>query len=88
MSDWSELDAFLETDPADVGCDEAMRILHVYVDLVASGEDAAARYPGVASHLRQCGPCSEDFEGLLALVTDPPTEGLGERLRKKLLGGR
>ena len=23
MSDWHELDAFLETDPADVGCDEA-----------------------------------------------------------------
>ncbi len=88
MSDWSELDAFLETDPADVGCDEALRILHVYVDLVASGEDAAARYPGVASHLRQCGPCSDDFEGLLALVTDPPAEGLGERLRKKLRGGR
>lgn len=88
MSDWSELDAFLQTDPADVGCDEAMRILHVYVDLVASGADAAARYPGVASHLHQCGPCSEDFEGLLALVTDPPAEGLGGRLRKKLRPGR
>ena len=88
MSDWSELDAFLETDPADVGCDEAMRILDVYVELVASGEDAAARYPGVASHLRQCGPCSEDFEGLLALVTDPPTESLRERLRRNLRGRR
>ena len=88
MSDWPELDAFLETDPGDVGCDEAMRILHVYVDLVASGGDAAARYPGVASHLRQCGPCSEDFEGLLALVTDPPAQGLVRRLRKKLPGGR
>ena len=33
--------------------------------------DAAAaetRYPGIASHLRACGPCSEDFEGLLAAV--------------------
>jgi len=88
MSDWSELDAFLETDPADVGCDEAMRILDVYVELVASGEDAAARYPGVASHLRQCGPCSEDFEGLLALVTDPPSESLRERLRRNLRGRR
>lgn len=88
MSDWSELDAFLETDPADVGCDEAMRILHVYVELVAGGEDAAARYPGVASHLRQCGPCSEDFHGLLSLVTDPPSEGALTRMRKKLRGGR
>jgi hypothetical protein len=88
VSDWSELDAFLETDPQDVGCDEAMRILHIYVDLVAAGEDAAARYPGVASHLRQCGPCSEDFEGLLALVSDPPPEGLRATLRRKLRGGR
>jgi hypothetical protein len=88
MSDWSELDAFLETDPADVGCDEALRILHVYVELVADGEDAAARYPGVAAHLRQCGPCSEDFEGLLALVTDAPPSGLRDRLRRKLRGDR
>ena len=83
MSDWTELDAFLETDPADVGCDEAMRILHVYVDLVVSGEDAGARYPGVAAHLHQCGPCSEDFEGLLALVSDPPADGFRDALRKK-----
>jgi hypothetical protein len=88
MTDWSELDAFLETDPADVGCDEAMRILHVYVELVASGKDAAARFPGVASHLRQCGPCGEDFEGLLALVTDPPADGVRERLRKKFRRSR
>jgi RNA polymerase sigma-70 factor (ECF subfamily) len=88
VSDWSQLDAFLRTDPADVGCDEALRILHVYVELVASGEDAGPRYPGVASHLHQCGPCGEDFEGLLALVTDPPTSGARTRLRKILRGRR
>jgi len=88
MSEWSELDAFLETDPADVGCDEALRILHVYVDLIASGEDAAARYPGVAAHLRQCGPCSDDFDGLLALVSDPPSPSLRSTLRKKFRGAR
>jgi RNA polymerase sigma-70 factor, ECF subfamily len=87
-SDWSQLDAFLETDPADVGCDEAMRILHVYVELVANGEDAGPRYPGVASHLHQGGPCGEDFEGLLALVTDPPNSGARARLRKILRGRR
>jgi hypothetical protein len=84
VSDWSELDAFLQTEPADVGCDEAIRILHVYVELVANGEDAAARYPGVAAHLRACGPCGDDFEGLLALVTDPPSEGVGRSISKKL----
>jgi hypothetical protein len=83
VTDWSTLDAFLRTDPTDVGCDEALRVLHVYAELVASGEDAGDRYPGVASHLRACGPCGDDFEGLLALVTDPPAPGVRASLRRK-----
>jgi hypothetical protein len=70
MSENGTLHEFLRTDPADVGCDEALRVLHVYVDLITAGEDAAGRYPGVASHLRSCGPCNEDFEGLLQAVLD------------------
>jgi len=42
----------------------------VYVHLVSSGAPAADRYPGIAAHLRACGPCGQDFEGLLALVED------------------
>jgi hypothetical protein len=83
MSDWSELDAFLGTDPADVGCDEAIRILHVYVELVTNGEEASTRHPGVAAHLRACGPCGADFEGLLGLITDPPPDGLRRSFSKK-----
>jgi hypothetical protein len=30
--------------------------------------DAEERYPGIAAHLRACGPCGEDLEGLLAAV--------------------
>jgi len=26
------------------------------------------RYPGLAAHLRACGPCGEDFQGLLAAI--------------------
>jgi hypothetical protein len=69
MSDLDRLERFLRTDPRDVGCDEAMAILHVYVDLLVGGQDAAGRYPGVAAHLAACGPCGEDFAGLLAAVT-------------------
>jgi hypothetical protein len=58
MNGWQALDDFLRTDPRDVGCDRAMDLLHVYVDLV-----------GIAAHLSACGPCSEDFQGLLAAVT-------------------
>ncbi len=71
MNDWSALDRFLQTDPRDVGCAEAMQLLHIYVELVAAGRDAGRRYPGVAAHLRACGPCGADFEGLLAAVRDP-----------------
>ncbi|MBR7827196.1 hypothetical protein KDK95_12835 [Actinospica sp. MGRD01-02] len=71
MNHRDRLGRFLATDPADVGCEEAMAVLHVYVDLIADGRDAAAAYPGVAAHLAACGPCGEDFEGLLAAVTSP-----------------
>jgi len=69
MSDLGKLEEFLRTNPRDVGCDEALAVLHVYVDLVAAGEDAAGRYPGIAAHLAACGPCGEDFTGLLLAVT-------------------
>lgn len=68
MSGWRALDDFLRTDPRDVGCAQAMEILHIYADLVAAGESAGQRYPGLAAHLQACGPCDEDFKGLLAAI--------------------
>ena len=71
MTGWAALDRFLATDPRDVGCEQAMQILHVYVELVhdnGNDEGAARRYSGVAAHLAACGPCGEDFHGLLAAV--------------------
>ncbi len=68
MNGRDELDRFLRTDPRDVGCARAMDVLHIYVELVAAGGPAEQRYPGVAAHLSACGPCGEDFEGLLAAV--------------------
>ncbi len=66
MNGWSELDRFLQTDPRDVGCAQAMEMLHIYVDLVSAGGAAEQQYPGVAAHLLACGPCAEDYWGLLA----------------------
>jgi hypothetical protein len=65
MSERDRLERFLRTDPRDVGCDEAMAVLQIYVDLPLAGQDPAERYPGVAAHLAACGPCAEDFTGLL-----------------------
>ncbi len=71
MNERERLKHFLATDPADVGCREAMEVLHIYAEMVAAGQDAARAYPGVAAHLAVCGPCGEDFKGLLAAVTQP-----------------
>ena len=71
MSGRNVLDQFLRTDPRDVGCEQAIQVLDIYVDaIVKDGAEATEwRYPGVAAHLRACGPCGEDFAGLLAAVT-------------------
>jgi hypothetical protein len=69
MNGPSGLDTFLDPDPGDVGCGETLRLLDVYVDLLATGRDPARRFPGVAAHLRGCPPCNEDFRSLLAAIT-------------------
>ena len=71
MTTWRALDEFLRTAPRDVGYEQAMEVLDVYVDVVSAdgAETAERRFPGVAAHLRACGPCGEDFDGLLAAVT-------------------
>jgi len=65
-SEWVE--RFLTTDPSDVGCDEAVAVMHVYADLLAAGTDPEERYPGVMAHLVACESCAEDMRGLLAAV--------------------
>jgi hypothetical protein len=70
MNRETALHRFLETDPDDVGCEQAMEVLHIYVEVVAADAAASERYPGIAAHLRACGPCSEDFDGLLAAIVD------------------
>jgi hypothetical protein len=66
MTEWTQLERFLHTDPRDVGCEEALALLHAYAEL---GAEASARYPDIAAHLRACGPCDTDFEGLLAAIS-------------------
>jgi hypothetical protein len=68
MNGWAALDRFLSTDPRDVGCEQAIAVLHLYVELVLAGPDPSDQYPGVVAHLNACGPCSGDFDGLVAAV--------------------
>jgi hypothetical protein len=68
MSGRSRLERFLDTDPRDAGCAETMAVMHVYAEMVLAGEDPERRYPGVTAHLRSCGPCEQDLDGLLAAL--------------------
>jgi hypothetical protein len=70
---WDRLEAFLQTDPQDAGCDMTMAMLDVYAELVAAGSDPAERFPGIKAHLLDCGPCAEDLEGLLIAIIDGPS---------------
>ena len=66
----ARLDAFLRTDPREVGCDQAVEVLHVYAELVSRDPEAAGEhFAGVAVHLASCGPCREDLLGLLAAIS-------------------
>jgi hypothetical protein len=68
------LQAFLRTNPQDVGCGEAMEILHMYAELIAHNPGIAEqRYAEVAAHLRACGPCATDLAGLLELLRTADT---------------
>jgi hypothetical protein len=60
----------LRTDPRDMDCAQAMEMLHTYAELAAVGDPVAERYPGIAAHLRACGPYGEDFERLLTALRD------------------
>jgi hypothetical protein len=74
VSEQEILERFPRADARDVACDEGIAVLQVYVDLVAASQDAADRYSGVAAHLAACGPCNDDFAGLLAAVTSERSE--------------
>jgi hypothetical protein len=55
MNGGRALDDFLQTDPHDVGCAQAMAMLHIYADLVVAGEPAEQRYP---ASRRTCTPAA------------------------------
>jgi hypothetical protein len=66
MTNAGRLDSFLSPDLGDVGCGETLQMLDVYVDLLLAGGDAERRFPGIGAHLRDCHPCLQDLQGLLA----------------------
>ena len=66
MNDWRQhWTTSCRTDPRDVGCEQAMEMLHVYVELVAAGGSGGAAVPGHrGAPARRVRPVRrKDFEG-------------------------
>ncbi len=76
MSAWETLEAMLATDPRDAACGETFELIHAYGQILVDGGDPETRMPGVAVHLATCGPCAEDYQGLLAAIRTE-AEGTG-----------
>jgi hypothetical protein len=72
---WARLDAFLQTNPRDAGCDATMEMLDVYAELLAAGEDPSGRFPGLYAHLAACERCAQDLEGVLAALAHASRPG-------------
>ena len=68
MSAWDTLRSMLATDPRDVGCAETFELIHTYAEVVVTGGDPEQVMPGVTAHLAACGPCAEDYLGLLSAL--------------------
>ena len=66
------LERFLRTAPGDAGCDETRRLLHVVAEDVAANRPPRFGHPGIAAHLRDCPPCADELEGLLAAIEERP----------------
>ncbi len=66
MVDPNPLVTFLDTDPRDVGCAQTWEMIHIYAQRMLDGQHPDL--PGITAHLRACGPCDYDLQGLLAAL--------------------
>ena len=74
MNGWSALDASCGPIPAMWDASRPLRCSLSTSSWWPSTPRAEQRYPGIAAHFRSCGPCGEDFEGLLAASRDARTD--------------
>ena len=82
----------LETSPEELGCDECLERVDLFVEEQLAGKNAAEAMPLVRDHLEKCGDCREEFEALLAALraTEEPASawsnplGAARRLWRRL----
>jgi len=56
-----------ETQNEEISCTECFDLMSRFVELEASGQDAAAKMPQVKQHLDQCPACRDEYETLREL---------------------
>jgi hypothetical protein len=56
-----------ETQDEEISCTECFDLMSRFVELEASGQDAAAQMPQVKQHLNQCPACRGEYETLREL---------------------
>ena len=71
MNERDLLTRLLGTAGKDSGCEGGMAVIAEYVELELAGRNADKLFPDLATHLRNCPACGEDYEGLVALVREP-----------------
>ena len=76
--------AFLQTAPRDVGCAEAMDLLHVYAELTAADAAAAERYPGIAAHLRAAVRAARTLTGCWRLCAAAADDRAGSPAARRI----
>lgn len=61
-----------ETQDEEISCTECFDLVSHFVELEASGQDAAAKLPQLKQHLQQCRACRDEYETLrdLRLLED------------------
>ena len=52
------------TQDQEISCSECFDLVSSFVELEASGEDAARKLPQVKQHLEQCAVCRQEYEAL------------------------
>ena len=60
----------LGPDGPEIGCDECFAQLDRYVELELAGADPEGAVPGMRAHLNGCPACSEEYDSLVALLSD------------------
>jgi hypothetical protein len=57
-----------ETRDEEISCEECFDLVSHFVELEASGENAAVKMPQLKQHLDQCRACLDEYEILRALA--------------------